>query len=48
LRRVTEGSPNFWVFAPLAKPGSRLVLRSIRKWVRKKGVDLDKPWSRWI
>ncbi len=43
LRRVTKGNPNFWLFVPLAKLGSRLVVRSIKKWARKHGVDVEKP-----
>ena len=43
LKRVTKGNPNFLIFLPLAKLGSRLVVRSIRKWAIKKGVDVDKP-----
>jgi len=43
LRRVTRGNPGFWIFAPLAKLGTRLVVRSIRKWAKRRGVDVDKP-----
>jgi len=43
LRRVTKGNPNFLIFAPLAKMGSKLVVRSIRRWASKKGIDVDKP-----
>ncbi len=43
LRRVTKGNPNFWIFTPLAKLGSRLVVRSIKKWARKHGVNVEKP-----
>ena len=43
LKRVTRGNPAFLVFAPLAKMGSRLLVRSIRKWAMKNGIDVDKP-----
>ncbi|OYT59055.1 ABC transporter ATP-binding protein [Euryarchaeota archaeon ex4484_178] len=43
LKRVTKGNPNFIVFTPLAKLGSRLVVEKIRKWAIKQGVDVDKP-----
>jgi len=43
LKRVTRKKPNFLIFAPLAKLGSRLVVRSIRKWAIKKGINVDKP-----
>ena len=43
LKRVTRGNPSFILFAPLAKIGSRLLVRSIRKWAVKNGIDVDKP-----
>jgi len=43
LKMVTRGNPNFLIFAPLAKLGSRLVIRSIRRWAIKRGVDVDRP-----
>ncbi len=43
LKRVTKGNPNFLIFLPLAKLGSRLIIHSIRKWAIKKGIDVDKP-----
>jgi len=43
LKRVVRGNPNFVIFSPLAKLGSRLVVNSIRKWAIRRGVDVDKP-----
>jgi len=43
LKRVTKKNKNFLIFAPLAKLGSRLIVRSIRKWAIKRKINIDKP-----
>ena len=43
LKRVTKGNPNFLIFAPLAKLGTKLIVWRIRKWAMKRGIDVDKP-----
>ncbi len=43
LKRVTKGNPNFIIFTPIAKFGSKLLVQSIRKWAIRNGIDVDKP-----
>ncbi len=43
LKRVVRNSLTFTTFYPLIRLGSELIVRGIRKWAAKRGIDVDKP-----
>lgn len=43
LKVILKGNPNLYLFLPLAKLGSKLIIDNIRRWAMRRGVDVDKP-----